>query len=74
MKTLSVKDYKDILAVVNLYVESRKQGNADIMRPAFDKQAVIFSYTPEGKLVAEEKIEHLFESFKGMSPEHESIW
>ena len=55
MKTLSVKDYKDILAVVNLYVESRKQGNADIMRPAFDKQAVILSYTPEGKLVAEEK-------------------
>lgn len=55
MKTLSVKDYKDILAVVNLYVESRKQGNADIMRPDFDKQSVIFSYTPEGKLVAEEK-------------------
>ena len=74
MKTLSVKDYKDILAVVNLYVEGCKQGNADIMRPAFYKQAVIFSYTPEGKLVAERTIEHLFEGFKDISPEHKSIW
>lgn len=63
-----------ILAVVNLYVEGCKQGNADIMRPAFDRQAVMFSYAPDGKVVAEGTIEHLFEGFKGMGPEHESVW
>ena len=44
------------------------------MRPAFDRQAVMFSYTPDGKMVAEGTIEHLFDGFKGMGPEHESIW
>lgn len=44
------------------------------MRLAFDRQAVMFSYVPDGKLVVEGTIEHLFSALKGFTPEKESVW
>lgn len=70
----SVKDYKDILATVQLYVDGCNEGDPAIMEPAFDKQAVMFSYDENGKMVAEGSITHLFDGLKGIGKETNSVW
>lgn len=70
----SVKDYKDILATVQLYVDGCNKGDPAIMEPAFDKQAVMFSHDENGKMVAEGSVTHLFDGPKGIGKETNSAW
>lgn len=41
MKTANIKDYEEILAVAQLYIDGCAKGNGDIMKPAFHEAATI---------------------------------
>ena len=71
---LSAKDYKDKLNIINLYVEGCKKGDVEIMKPAFSKSAVMFSYTKEGKMIAKCSIENLFKGSNWLGEVHKSMW
>ncbi|WP_421506037.1 nuclear transport factor 2 family protein [Erwinia rhapontici] len=46
-----VQEYKAITEVLNKYIEGCKQAKSSIMKPAFSKNATMFSVGDDGKLV-----------------------
>ena len=49
MNETSVNDYKAVKAVLKKYLEAGKQGKSEIMKPAFHKDAIMYT-SAEGKI------------------------
>ncbi|WP_241678111.1 nuclear transport factor 2 family protein [Pseudomonas kitaguniensis] len=49
-KATYVEDYQAITKVLNTYIEGCKQAKSSIMKPAFNKQATMYSVGADGKL------------------------
>ncbi|MBR2081576.1 MAG: nuclear transport factor 2 family protein [Elusimicrobiaceae bacterium] len=60
MNNTSVKDYQDILATVQKYVDGCNEGKSEVMKPAFDAGAVMYSVNADGSVAAQGSINNLY--------------
>ncbi|SDL41305.1 Putative lumazine-binding [Kandleria vitulina] len=48
MNRTTIKDYEEILATMQKYIDGCNEGKSEIMKPAFDEGAVMYSVNPDG--------------------------
>ena len=60
MNRTTVKDYETILATVQKYIDGCNEGKSEIMKPAFDEGAVMYSVNPDGTVAAAGSINNLY--------------
>lgn len=61
MADVSISDYEGVKAAINKYLEAGKQGKSEIAKPAFHKDAIIYS-SPKGTIEGG-AIQSLFDYF-----------
>ncbi len=60
MNRTTVKDYETILATVQKDLDGCSEGKSEIMKPAFDEGAVMYSVNPDGTIAAAGSINNLY--------------
>ena len=69
MKATSVKDYEAILATVQKYIDGCNEGKSEIMKPAFDEGAVMYSANADGSVAAAGSINNLYAIVDKLGPD-----
>lgn len=60
MKRTTTKDYAEITAVVQKYIDGCNEGKSAVMKPAFDNGAVMYGTKAVGSVEATGSIENLY--------------
>lgn len=60
MRRTTTKDYAEIAAVVQKYIEGCNEGKSAVMKPAFDGGAVMYGTKADGSVEASGSIENLY--------------
>lgn len=60
MNRTTVKDYEAITAIVQKYIDGCNAGKSEIMKPAFDDGAVMYSMNSDGTVAAAGSIDVLY--------------
>ncbi|NTU29708.1 nuclear transport factor 2 family protein [Brevibacillus sp. HB1.1] len=59
MSRAPIKNYEEILEVMNKYVEGIATGKSEVMKPSFHKDAIMYGYEPIG--LVEGSIQYLYD-------------
>ena len=70
MNRTSIKDYSEIIATVQKYVDGCNEGKSEVMKPAFDAGAVMYSVNADGTVAAQGSIENLYAIVDQVGPDH----
>ena len=60
MNRTTIKDYEEILETMQKYIDGCNEGKSEIMKPAFDEGAVMYSVNPDGTVAVEGSINNLY--------------
>lgn len=60
MKRTDLKNYAEITAVVRKYIDGCNEGSSEIMKPAFDDEAVMYGTKADGTVEAKGTIRNLY--------------
>lgn len=60
MKRTTISDYSNIISTVQKYLDGCNEGKSQIMKPAFDDEAVMFGAKADGTLEAKGTINNLY--------------
>lgn len=69
MNRTTIKDYEAILATVQKYVDGCNEGKSEIMKPAFDEGAVMYSVNADGTVAAAGSIDNLYAIVDQVGPD-----
>ena len=70
MNRTSIKDYSEIIATVQKYIDGCNEGKSEVMKPAFDAGAVMYSVNADGTVAAQGSINNLYAIVDQVGPDH----
>ncbi|MBQ8088395.1 MAG: nuclear transport factor 2 family protein [Clostridia bacterium] len=70
MSRTTIQDYNAIISTVQKYIDGCNEGKSEIMKPAFDEGAVMYSVNADGSVAAKGSIENLYAIVDQVGADH----